>query len=61
MIEVNETLRRVVSKDGHEVRLTNVKSVNTSGSWTRVESDEGYVIINPANVLMYIIKGEKKF
>lgn len=61
MIEVNETLRRVVSKDGHEVRLTNVKSVNTSDSWTRVESDEGYVIINPANVLMYIIKGEKKF
>lgn len=61
MIEVNETLRRVVSKDGHEVRLNNVKSVDTSGSWTRLESDEGYVIINPNNVLMYIVKGEKKF
>jgi len=58
---VNEILRRVVSKDGHEIRLNNVKTVDTSGSWTRLESDEGYVIINPNNVLAYIVKGEKKF
>lgn len=59
-IVVNEQLRRVVSKDGHEVRLNNVKSVNTSGSWIRLEADEGYVIINPSNVLMFIVKSEKK-
>lgn len=60
-MQVNETLRRVVSKDGHELRLTNVKTVNTTGSWVRLESDEGYVIINPANVLAFIVKGEKVF
>jgi hypothetical protein len=60
-IQVNETLRRIVSKDGHEIRLNNVKTVNVSGSWTRLESDEGYVIVNPANVLAYIVKGEVKF
>lgn len=60
-MQVNETLRRIVSKDGHEVRLNNVTDVNVSGSWTRLQSDEGYVIVNPSNVLAYIIKGEKKF
>lgn len=59
MIKVNETMRRVVSKDGHEIRLNNVKNLDTSGSWVRLDSDEGYVIINPANVLAFIIKGEK--
>ena len=58
---VNEQLRRVVSKDGHELRLTNVTEVNNSGSWVRLKSDEGYVIINPANVLAFIVKGEVKF
>ena len=60
-MKVKETLRRVVSKDGHEIRLNNVKTVDTSGSWVRVESDEGYVIINPNNVLAFIVKGEKVF
>lgn len=59
--EVNEKVRRVVSKDGHEQRITGVKSVDTTGSWTRLEADQGYVIINNDNVLMYIVKGEVKF
>jgi hypothetical protein len=50
-----------VSNTGHEVKLHNVTDVDTSGSWLRIQSDEGYVIINPANVLMYIVKGEKVF
>lgn len=58
-IKVNESLRRVVSKDGHEIRLTNVTNVNTSGSWVRIDCDEGYVIVNPQNVLAFIIKGDK--
>ena len=58
-MNVNETLRRVVSKDGHELRLTNVKTLDTSGSWVRLDCDQGYVIINPANVLAFIVKGEK--
>lgn len=59
--EVNESLRRVVSTHGHELRLNNVKTVDVSGSWVRVESEEGYVLINPTNVLAFIIKGEKVF
>lgn len=58
---VKEQLRRVISTDGHELRLTNVTSINNTGSWTRLESDQGYVIINPANVLAFIIKGERAF
>lgn len=59
--EVNESIRRVVSKDGHEQRLTGVKSIDTTGSWTRVECDQGYVIINNDNVLMFIVKGDIAF
>jgi len=59
IINVNESVRRVVSKDGHEIRLYNVKTVDVSGSWVRIESDEGYVVVNPANVLAFIIKGDK--
>jgi hypothetical protein len=60
-MQVNETLRRVVSKDGTELKLHNVTDVDTSGSWLRLQCDEGYVIINPANVLAFIIKGDKVF
>ena len=59
--EVNEILRRVISTHGHEIRLNNVKTVDTSGSWIRLESEEGYVIINPKNVLAFIVKGAKVF
>lgn len=58
---VNETLRRVVSKDGHELKLHAVTDVDTSGHWLRLQCEEGYVIINPANVLAFIVKGEKVF
>lgn len=59
-MRVKEEFRRVVSKDGHELRLTNVTDVNTTGSWVRLQSDQGYVIVNPANVLAFIVKGEVK-
>lgn len=59
--EVNESIRRVVSKDGHEQRLTGVKSIDNTGSWTRIECDQGYVIINNDNVLMFIVKGDVAF
>lgn len=60
-IKVKESVRRVISRDGAEQKLHNVRSLNISGSWTRMEADEGYAVVNPANVLMYIIKGERKF
>jgi len=55
-MHVNETVRRVVSTDGHTQILTGVTTVDNSGSWTRLECDQGYVVINPINVLMYIPK-----
>lgn len=58
-IEVNESLRRVVSILGHEQRFTNVTKLNVTGSWTRLECDQGYVVINNDNVLAFIIKGER--
>lgn len=59
-IVVNEALRRVVSVNGHEQRLSNVTVLNNTGSWTRLECDQGYAIINNDNVLMFIVKGERK-
>lgn len=58
-MQVNESLRRIVSTDGHEVRLTNVTDLNTTGSWVRLQSDEGYTIVNPRNVLAFIVKTDK--
>lgn len=59
-IEVKEELRRVVSVSGHEQRLSNVTKLNNTGSWTRLECDQGYAIVNNDNVLMFIVKGERK-
>lgn len=58
-IVVNEAVRRVVSRDGHELRLHNVTMLNLSGSWVRLQADEGYVLVNPNNVLAFIVKGER--
>lgn len=58
-IKVNEALRRVVSVHGHEQRFTNVSVLNNTGSWTRLECDQGYAIINNDNVLAFIVKGER--
>lgn len=58
-IKVKEAVRRIVSRDGHELRLHNVTMLNLSGSWVRLQSDEGYVLVNPNNVLAFIVKGER--
>jgi hypothetical protein len=60
-IKVNEKVRRIVSNQGHEIRLHNVKTVDNSGSWLRFESDEGYVLANPQNIVAMVIRGEKTF
>lgn len=60
-IKVQEKLRRIVSSQGHEVRLHNVKTVDNSGSWLRFESDEGYILVNPQNIMAMVIRGDKVF
>lgn len=60
-IPVNESLRRVISTNGAEQKLTGVTSVNNTGSWDRFDTDQGYVVVNKANVLMYVIRDGKQF
>lgn len=57
-IEVKEEVRRIVSRDGAVIYLHNVTALDNSGSWLRLWSDEGYVLVNPNNVLAMIIRGE---
>lgn len=57
-IPVKETHRRIVSVNGHTQMLNNVTEFNNTGSWLRLKSDEGYVIVNPENVFLMIVKGE---
>lgn len=60
-ILVNESLRRVISVNGAEQKLTGVSSVNNTGSWDRFDSDQGYAVVNKENVLMYVIRDGKQF
>lgn len=59
-MELNEELRRIVSTDGHELRITDVKSVDTTGSFDRFKCKQGYAIVNRQNVLAYIVKQKGK-
>lgn len=60
-IPVNESLRRIISVQGAEQKLTGVKSVNNTGSWDRFDTDQGYAVVNKSNVLMYVIRDGKQF
>ena len=59
-METNEIVRRIVSTDGHEIRITGVTSIDNTGSFDRFESDQGYIVVNRQNVLAYIIKYKEK-
>lgn len=59
--QVNESLRRIISIHGAEIKLNDVTEVDISGSWIRLQSAEGYVLLNPNNILAMIVKGEKVF
>lgn len=60
-IPVSESLRRIISINGAEQKLTGVSSVNNTGSWDRFDTDQGYAVVNKENVLMYIIRDGKQF
>ena len=58
---VNEARRTLVDINGNKHVLRNVTEIDFGGNWLRLMSDEGYVIINPANiVLMYSETDEVK-
>jgi hypothetical protein len=57
---VNEATRTIEFLDGRSLALTNVTEVDNSGSYLRITADEGYVLVNPANVLYHIVPVEAK-
>jgi len=54
-IQVHEKRRRVQFIDGTIVYFTNVTEFDPSGTFLRMICDQGYVLINTANVLFYTI------
>lgn len=58
-ISVKETKRDVHFRDGARARFNNVSWFNSDGSFLRLGSDEGYVLINTANVNYMVVDGER--
>ena len=60
--EVHETNRQVRFDNGETLIFNNVTHVDNSGTWLRIWSDEGYVLLNSKRILSHTIpKGEEVF
>ena len=57
-IAVSEGKRTVISVTGEKVILHDVTAFDASGTWLRLWAEEGYVLVNPDNVLAMICEGE---
>ena len=55
-VQVNEARRSIIFTDGHRLELSNVTSYNSSGTWLRIWSDEGFIIVNPKKILYHMIQ-----
>ena len=58
-VQVQETKRTVFFKDGQRAVFNNVKWFNADGSFLRIGSDEGYVLLNTANINYIVVDGER--
>jgi hypothetical protein len=56
--KIMEQKRKVVFTNGDHLNLRNVTRINHLGTWLRIWSDEGFVILDPKKVLYYIIDGQ---
>ena len=54
-IEVQETKRKIVFASGNQLNLRNVTAFNADGTFLRIWSDEGYILVNTANVDYHIV------
>lgn len=59
-VPVEETKRKVYFKDGAKATFNNVKWFNSSGSYLRLGSDEGYVLINSENINYMVVPEEAR-
>lgn len=55
---VIEKKRKVVFTNGEQLNLRNVTKLNHMGTWMRIWSDEGFIILDPKKVNYYIIDGQ---
>lgn len=58
-ITVDETERTVYFTDGAKATFKNVKWFNANGSFLRLGSDEGYVLLNTKNINYMVVEGER--
>lgn len=58
-IEVNEKKRTIFFSGGKRAVFNNVKWFNANGSFLRLGSDEGYVLLNTANIDYIIVEGDR--
>jgi hypothetical protein len=58
-VKIKEKKRTIVGTTGYKLIVHDVKSFDNSGRWLRLEAEEGYVLINPDNVLGIICEGER--
>lgn len=57
-VKVNEKKRTVVFENGQRVIFHKVKWFDNSGTYLRLMTEEGYVLINTDKVLCHIVEGE---
>jgi len=55
-VEVQESRRTIVFRDGQRLELSNVTAFNSSGTWLRIWSDEGFIILNTKLILYHQIQ-----
>ena len=57
---MEEEERQIVFADGHRETFRNVTRVDAKGGdWLRFQCDEGYILVNPDNVLYILVKGKR--
>jgi hypothetical protein len=54
-VTVNEARREIVFSGDVRRIFHDVTSFNASGSWLRLETREGYIVANPANILYMVV------
>lgn len=57
-IPVNEPRRTIVMASGNRLDLHNVTAFDSSGTFLRLWSDEGFTLLNEANIDYMIVRKE---
>lgn len=58
-VQVAEKKRTIFFSEGQRAVFNNVTMFNSGGSFLRIMSDEGYVLINTKNINYMIVDGER--